>query len=171
MSKSKNKGKDKEGAVSAESGSSAPKAPRKARSPMGPLPVRLCTKAEKVFALVTEMAKDLASRGGPQQACDAASAFAVQAESWRKVFLDLKDSGWEPVAAGVKQPIVEGDPIKILDEHLGRYQLFIEGLLDGTTQLVAGAVEQVNRMLVQVMLKDTNGKFYGYAPRQFLTRR
>lgn len=174
MSKNKgNKGKDKpEGGASAEAGTSAPKAPRKARAPLGPLPVRLCEKSDKVHTMASDVLKQVTSRGAPQSVCEAAKAFLAQVETWRDAFFNLKSSGWEPSSKTVKEPIVEGDPIQIMPEHLARYA-FIEGLAEGTTKLVAGSVDAVNKMLVQVMLRGEGegGKFYGYCPRQYLTKR
>jgi hypothetical protein len=168
-----------EGSVQAEPGEPSDKvedtAPkpvktRKPRSPLGPLPVRLCEKADKVYAMVAEMAKQTASRGAPEAVCSVASAFLAQVETWRDVFYGLKTSGWVPSASVAKDAIKEGDLIRILPEHEGRYS-FIDGLADGTVKLVAGSVDQVNKMIVQVMLKGEDGKFYGYCPRQYLTRR
>jgi hypothetical protein len=172
MSKNKNRGnkdnKDRD-ASSAEAPASTPKT-RKPMPPRGPLPERLCNKADKIYSMATEMAKELSSRGAPKEKCDAATAFVVQVEAWREGLFALKSSGWVPSDKAVKSVIVEGDPIKIVDEHLARYS-FIEGLAEGKVQLVAGSVVEVNRFQVDVMLKDTEGKFYGYAPRKFLTRR
>jgi len=171
MSKNKNRGKDKDKDTgTAEAGTSTPKAPRKAMPPRGPLRERLCIKADKIYTQVSEIASDLTKRGAPRETCDAATAFVAQVEAWREVLFALKASGWEPSSTAAKAPIVEGDPIKIADEHLARYA-FIEGLAEGRVQLVAGAVVEVNRFQTDVMLKDTEGKFYGYAPRKFLARR
>jgi hypothetical protein len=167
---SKNKGKNKGGEGSTEAAASAPKALRKAMPPRPPLPERLCNKADKIYEMVTGMGKELAARGAPMAIRDATSAFVVRVEAWRESFFTLKSSGWVPLEKSAKVVIVEGDPIKIVDEHLARYS-FIEGLADGRVQLVAGSVVQVNRFQVDVMLKDTEGKFYGYAPRKFLVRR
>jgi hypothetical protein len=166
MSKNKNKNKDKD--VPAEG--AAPKAPRKARAPLGPLPERLCEKADKIHAAASDMAQQLVKRGAPQSAREAALAFVAQVEAWREIFFGLKSTGWEPVSASVKAPIVEGDPIQIVAEHVARYS-FIEGLAEGKVQLVAGSVVQTSKLLVEIMLKDTEGKFYGYAPRRFLAHR
>ena len=179
MSKNKgNKGKDKgsatqpEGGALEEASTSVPRAPRKARSPLGPLPVRLCEKADKVHKMASDVVKQVTSRGAPQSVCEAATAFLAQVETWRDVFFSLKTTGWEPSSKTVKEPIVEGDKIQIMPEHLARYS-FIEGLAEGNVKLVAGSVEAVNKMLVQVMLKGEGegGKFYGYCPRQYLTKR
>jgi hypothetical protein len=168
MSKNKNKNKDKD--VSAEGAATTTKAPRKARAPLGPLPERLCEKADKIHAAVSDMAQQLVKRGAPQSAREAALAFVAQVEAWREIFFTLKSSGWEPVAASAKVAIVEGDPIQIVAEHVARYS-FIEGLAEGKVQLVAGSVVQTSKLLVEIMLKDTEGKFYGYAPRRFLAHR
>lgn len=165
-SKNKNKGGNKES--SGEGGASAPKAPRKERAPLGPLPDRLAAKAEAVHGMVLDLAKQLATRGAPQSARDAAAAFVDQVAQWKEIFIGLKTAGWEPSSASAKAPIVEGDPIKILDEHVGRYAFVFEGQPD--VQLVAGAVV-TNGKIIEVMLKDTHGKFYGYAPRRFLAHR
>jgi hypothetical protein len=168
MSKNRNKGnKDKDSP--AEAGTATPRS-RKPQAPRGPLPERLCLKADKIYSMVTEISKSLITRGAPKDTSDAASAFVVQVEGWREKLFALKNSGWEPATKAGKAPIVEGDPIEIVAEHQSRYA-FIEGLVDGTTKLVAGAVVQVSRLQVEIMLKDTNGKFYGYAPRRFVARR
>ena len=167
MSKNKNKGSNKE--PSGEGTASTPKI-RKVRGQLAPLPERLCGKARTVLDMATDMAKQLSSRGAPQSACDAAAAFVVQADEWRKIFEGLWSAGWEPSSVSAKAPIVEGDPIKILDEYLARYAFVFEGQPEGSVQLVAGAVV-TNGKIVEVMLRDTNGRFYGYAPRRFLAHR
>jgi len=170
MSK-KNKGHDKP-STSTESGTSVTSAskPRALRKPRGTLLEQFANKADKVYSMVSEISKELMTRGAPKETCEAATAFLVQVEGWREKIFGLKSSGWEPVSKGVKVPIVEGDPIKIADEHLSRYS-FIEGLAEGKVLLVAGSVVEVSRFQVDVMLKDTEGKFYGYAPRKFLAHR
>jgi len=174
--KNRNKGKDKDKSrTSGDEGGSAPApaataAPRAPRPPLPPLSQRLRDRADKVYDMVAEISKVLADRGAPQEYVDVAAAFVSQVEGWRAMFMPLQLSGWEPFKAGDKVEISEGDKIQILPEHASRYS-FIEGLAEGETKLVAGAVDQINKRAVQVMLKSEDGKFYGYAPRQFLTKR
>ena len=163
------KKKSHTGVPQTEAGTSAPKT-RRASKPRGPLPERLCEKADKVHTMVATMAKELASRGAPQDVRGTTTAFLTQVETWRESFFALKNSGWAPASKAGKVAIVEGDPIKIVDEHASRYT-FIPGLAEGTTLLVAGAVVQTSKLQVDIMLKDTEGKFYGYAPRRFIERR
>ena len=85
--------------IQPEEGTSAPKKPRKARSPLGPLPVRLCEKADKVHTMVATMAKELASRGAPQDVRGTTTAFLTQVETWRESFFALKNSGWAPASS------------------------------------------------------------------------
>ena len=143
---------------------------RQSRGPMAPLQDRLCGKADTVYSMVGDMAKTLAEKGAPRVSIEAASAFVAEVEKWREIFFSLKNSGWAPATVDPKAAIVEGDPIQIRSEYLSKYA-FIEGLADGTTKLVAGAVEQMSKLVCQVMLKDESGKFYGYAPRKVLARR
>jgi hypothetical protein len=168
---SKNK-KSRQENASSETGTTATSAPktRRASKPRGPLAVRLAEKADKVYSMVAATAKELASRGAPQETRGTTMAFLAQVETWRDSIFALKSSGWEPAAKSGKVAIVEGDPIKIVDEHVARYA-FIEGLVEGRTLLVAGAVVQVSKLQTDIMLKDTEGKFYGYAPKRFLELR
>lgn len=166
MSKNKNKNK---GEQTTERVATAPKI-RKPRGPMAPLPERICEKAGKVLKIAQEIAKLTASRGAPQSVRDEAQSFVGLVQAWVSALTNLKDSGWEPTTATAKVAIVEGDLIKIIDEHLARYS-YIDGLLEGRVQLVAGEVVQLNKMKVEVALKDTEGKFYGFAPRRYLTHR
>ena len=171
MSK-KNKGRSAATSGSSDaSETSSPKRSGAPRAPRGPLAERLAFKADKVHSLASEIAKVMESRGAPKDNCDAAKAFLGQVEEWREKIFALKSSGWEPSSKSVKVAIVEGDPIQIMSEHLARYG-FIDGLVEGRVQLVAGSVVEVSRFQIDVMLKDAEtGKFYGYAPRKFLERR
>jgi len=172
MSK-KNKGRNasSSGSSAESSETSAAKPTRAPRAPRGTLPERLVGKADKVYSLVSEMGKEMAARGAPKDSSDAVTAFLGQVEVWREKIFALKSSGWVPSEKKGKVAIVEGDPIQIVSEHLARYS-FIDGLAEGRVQLVAGAVVQVSRFQIDVMLKDAaDGKFYGYAPRKFLAHR
>jgi len=120
-------------------------------------------KTRKVYAMASDMSKQAASRGAPQATCEAARAFLTQVEAWRETFFALKTSGWEPSATVIKSVIKEGDPIAISPDHVAQYSAFIPGLAEGSVKLVAGSVDQVNKMIVQVMLKGEDGKFYAVA--------
>ena len=171
--KGKDKDKDKDKSKEIQSGDTTPVSSSRAGRPRGPLPPlaqRMCNTADKVYESVSDLAKTLVTRGAPKPVSDAAAAFVAEVEKWREIFFTLKNSGWEPVASNANAPIVEGDPIQILPEHIGKYA-FIVGLSEGSVQLVAGSVDKISKMNTQVMLKDTEGKFYGYAPRKILDRR
>ena len=168
-SKEDDRNASSEAEIQGQGAAVAPKT-RKPRGLLPPLPQRLCDRASKVCVTAGEISTILAARGAPQEYVEAAATFATSATALKQAMDRLNESGWTPIRTGDKAEIVEGDPIKILDEHIARY-FFIDGLAEGRVRLVAGSVDQINKRLAQVMLKDEAGKFYGYCPRQLLSRR
>jgi hypothetical protein len=167
---SKNKGSEKKNGGTEKSETVA--APRKQRAPQKPrgtLVERMVAKADLIYTMITLSAKQVAEKNAPSDVIKAANDFVAQAEIWREKFFGLKTIGWNPVkAVADKGPVAEGDSITIASDQKEIYN-FIDGLMDGTANLVAGTVLTSGKKQ-RVLVKARDGRAYGFVQRSHLVR-
>jgi hypothetical protein len=137
---------------------------------VGTLAERWVEKADKVFSLAADIADKAAKRGAPAEVVESAKALVPLIESWREKFIGLKEIKWEPAGKpAAKTALVEGDSISFVDDPdvIAAYS-YIEGVVEKTADLIVGGIAQGVGKTVKILVKDRNGRGYGWVPRGHL---
>jgi hypothetical protein len=164
MSKGK---KHQQGVGSGSSGSSSAATGTGKKRAVKSFVERLIAKANVICARATELALVCEKRGVPLDVTKNAKEFLPLAEVYRERFFSLRTAGpdgtsWVPSGKGAATQIKEGDLVAFRSEFRVKYA-YIPGVEDDTAVFCATKILPRGKRDIEVLLRDAEGKAYGYA--------